>query len=248
MIYEKKTGFENDINITEDEIYEKILPFPKNKENIGNYIVTLNNAINDGILHYWEWDDDNDPDPYQIEYNLRIPFWDNYIMFILHGFGKTNYEFYDYKKAIERGVGVCSQQAMLMVDFLQKNDVEAYILYLGGKHTVLTTRVNNNEWWVLDPDYGVVLKKDINILKKNPEYIINQYKNKFGNKLSDEQYQDLKDIYTKEEIKICDKESECYKYLERMRYREYLYYKLIWIFPIFFIFPFLLSLKKGTNT
>jgi hypothetical protein len=67
-IYKERAG----INLTEKELYQWInKPDTKRKE----YITDLNRAVHKGIAHYWR-------DAGINKYNLWIPFWENYLLFI----------------------------------------------------------------------------------------------------------------------------------------------------------------------
>ena len=71
-IYQEKTGFTDDINLTEKELYHRINKTVIDKK---EYITNLNEAVNQGIAHYWRDEGIN-------KYSLRIPFYENYLLFI----------------------------------------------------------------------------------------------------------------------------------------------------------------------
>jgi len=54
---------------------------------------------------------------------------------------------------------------------LEKN-IPSFIIGLSG-HVVLRaqTDANRDQWWVLDPDYGVIIPYDIDIIENNPKII-----------------------------------------------------------------------------
>jgi hypothetical protein len=242
-IYSEQCYFENDITLTEQGLWEIInKPCQSNEE----CIVRLNDAINKGIAHYWG---DNVE-----KYNLRIPFYENYLLFLatstysfltkyIPPFQKLfekfrepsnvlkKYEFSDYKKAIERGVGFCSQHAIIISQVLKKKGINSKIVYLKG-HIVATAQVNTSEdtWWVLDSDYGVIVKHDIQTIEQQPDTIAQYYQEKG---YSDQVIKDLIRIYSKEGNKIYDDVSEYhgrerfYKY-----YVEYILYTLKWLIPL----------------
>jgi hypothetical protein len=164
-IYQVRTGFADDIILTEKELYHRInKPVIDKKE----YITNLNEAVNRGIAHYWR-------DAGINKYNLRIPFYENYLLFIasyLNPEEYLKYEFVNYKRAIERGIGLCSQQAIIVSEILKGKSIPSFIIGLSG-HVVLRARVeeNRDEWWVLDPDYGVVIPYDIGFIENNPKII-----------------------------------------------------------------------------
>ena len=69
---EKNTSFANDIILTEKEFYDRINKAVIDKK---EYITNLNEAVNQGIAKYWRNAGIN-------KYNLRIPFYENYLLFI----------------------------------------------------------------------------------------------------------------------------------------------------------------------
>ena len=71
-IYKEHTGFTDDIILSEKELYHRINKAVINKK---EYILNLNEAVNQGIAHYWR-DEGID------KYNIRIPIYENYLLFI----------------------------------------------------------------------------------------------------------------------------------------------------------------------
>ena len=67
-IYKEKAG----INLTEKELYQRINKTVTDKK---EYITHLNEAVHKGIAHYWRDEGIN-------KYNLRIPFYENYLLFL----------------------------------------------------------------------------------------------------------------------------------------------------------------------
>ena len=124
-IYKAKTEFANDIILSEKEFYQKLnQPIVDKKE----YVVELNKAVNQGIAHYWRDEGIN-------KYNIRIPLHENYLLFIasyLDPKEYRKYEFVDYRKAIERGIGLCSQQAIIISEILMKKNIPSFIIGLSG--------------------------------------------------------------------------------------------------------------------
>ena len=80
------------------------------------------------IAHYWRDEGIN-------KYYLRIPFWENYLLYIASYIDPEEYlkyEFYDYRRAIERGVGLCSQQAIIVSTWFDSNpqkDIPEHIAF-----------------------------------------------------------------------------------------------------------------------
>ena len=52
----------------------------------------------------------------------------------------VSYELSNYRRALERGIGQCGQQAMTVIGFLQEQGFETAFVYLNG-HVVATAEV-----------------------------------------------------------------------------------------------------------
>ncbi|MCP4404708.1 MAG: hypothetical protein GY801_46325 [bacterium] len=256
-IYKEKTLFENDITLSEEELFTIIKRKYPSRE---KYVIVLNAAVNKGIAHYWGDDVD--------KYNLRIPIHENYLLYLItHLYSLlTNvitpvqklfsdfreptsifekYEFSDYRKAIERGVGLCSQQAIIVAELLRKREIPSKIVFLRG-HVVVMAHVDDsaseNKWWIVDADYGVIIKHDIETIEKSPECIAPYYR-EAG--YSEATIQKLLAVYSLEDNKVYGGVAEYhgkdrfYKY-----YFEYLLYFLKWLIPVGLCAPLCLEFVR----
>jgi hypothetical protein len=234
-IYQEKAG----INLTEKELYQRINKTVTDKK---EYITKLNEAVHRGIAHYWR-------DEGISNYNLRIPFYENYLLFIasyLEPEEYLKYEFYDYRRAIERGVGLCSQQAIIVSEILLEKRIPSFIIGLSG-HEILRAQVDadRDEWWVLDPDYGVVIPHDIDIIEKNPK-IIRSFYAQAGYKLKT--IDSLGKIYEKKEGYVVRSEQGARGYRIKRYRAERIFYFLKWIIPcIFIVTSMILFIKRRRN-
>ncbi len=233
-IYKERAG----INLTEKELYQRINETVNNKK---EYITNLNEAVHKGIAHYWR-------DAGIDKYNLRIPFFENYLLFIASYLSPEEYlkyEFYDYRRAIERGVGLCSQQAIIVSEILLEKSIPSFIIGLSG-HVVLRAQVDadRDEWWVLDPDYGVVIPHDIETIEKNPK-IIRSFYAQAGYKLKT--IVSLGKIYEKKGNVVRSEQGAKGYRIKRFR-AEHIFYFLKWIIPcIFIITSIILFIKRRRN-
>jgi glycosyltransferase involved in cell wall biosynthesis len=229
-IYKEKTEFANDIILSEKEFYQKVnKPIVDKKE----YVVELNQAVNQGIAHYWRDEGIN-------KYNIRIPLHENYLLFIagyLDPEEYRKYEFVDYRKAIERGIGLCSQQAIIMSEILMKKNIPSFITGLSG-HVVLRAQVDENrdEWWVLDPDYGIIIPYDIDFIENDPKVIRPFYEQAGYNQ---KQIDLLENIYAKEG-NVVSKEQGARGYQFKRFRDEPRFYFFKWVIPIILIVPALI--------
>lgn len=223
------------IEWTEQQVFEVIQNTSMERK---LYITNVNTAIHKGMTNYWE-DDGID------KYHLRVPIYENYILYFSSYIWPQNFEKYEffmnYKKAIERGVGLCSQKSYILNDILTNNNISSYVIDMDG-HVVLTALVDpkTNVWWVFDPDYGVVIQHNIGYIEKNPK-IIRDYYSKEG--YSNKEIGILEKIFGNTQINTIDLiESDKYNF-------EKISYFLIWIIPIFFMLPFMILYlyKKRKN-
>jgi hypothetical protein len=235
-IYQEKAG----INLTEKELYQRINGTVTNKK---EYITNLNKAVHKGIAHYWRDEGIN-------KYNLRIPFYENYLLFIASYLSPEEYlkyEFYDYRRAIERGVGLCSQQAIIVSEILLEKRIPSFIIGLSG-HVVLRAQVDadRDEWWVLDPDYGVAVPHDIEIIENNPK-IIRSFYAQAGYK--QKTIASLGKIYEKKEGYVVRSEQGARGYRIKRYRAEHIFYLLKWIIPcVFIVTSIILFFKRRRNT
>ena len=235
-IYQQRTGFADDIILTEQELYHQInQPVIEKKE----YITNLNKAVNQGIAHYWRDEGIN-------KYNMRVPFYENYLLFIasyLNPEEYLKYEFVNYRRAVERGIGLCSQHAIIVSEILKERSVSSFIIGLSG-HVVLRAQVaeNPDEWWVLDPDYGVIIPYDIYFIEGNPPIIRTFYAQAgYGPK----RISKLEKIYEKEG-NVVGHEQGVEGYNVKNYEDEPIFYLYKWMIPSILMIPsiFLLIMRK----
>ena len=112
-------------------------------------------------------------------FKMRVSIWENYLLF-LASFLKPDtymdYEFCSYKKALARGAGRCGQQSGALIGYLQENDFDTGLVHLGG-HTLATAKVSDNNWYMLDPDFGGVIPFGLETAQKSPQKVIEHYWN-----------------------------------------------------------------------
>ncbi|MEG3639631.1 hypothetical protein [Magnetococcus sp. PR-3] len=106
-----------------------------------------------------------------------VPFTENWILW----FGQfvlpqmfDGYEFRNPDKALERGVGLCSQSAIALTGVLERQGVKSRIIGLDG-HVVASGKHADGRWWTLDPDYGVVMPLSLAQLQKEPALALAYY-------------------------------------------------------------------------
>lgn len=200
-------------------------------ETVENYVKRLSRLVQESTVHYWK-------DEGMSKYHIRVPVYENYLLYLasyLNPDEYRKYEFCNYRKAIDRGVALCSQRAIILSQILDQNGIDSRIVGLNG-HVVVEAQVDkaNDTWWVADPDYGVVINRDIAAIQKDsevirPDYLIRGYDVKTIDNLS-------RIFRTEQRIYRNVKEYRDWKVYDF----EYLSYFLIWMIPIALICPGLL--------
>jgi hypothetical protein len=137
------------------------------------YAYRLTKLIYSATVHQWEGVTD------YTEYNHQVPLHENYFLWALSYLNPTTYRFYQFcdpRKAIERGVMICSQATQVMVNVWKRTGLDAKNIVLEG-HVVAEAQVDpkNDTWWILDADFGVVLEHDIDYLQQHINTIPEKY-------------------------------------------------------------------------
>ncbi|MBL7164524.1 MAG: hypothetical protein ISS57_18210 [Anaerolineales bacterium] len=207
-----------------EEVYTQMDRIDSIDEQYPEYAKRLTQLIFDGTVHYWEEGlEDN-------AYNLRIPIYENYLIYFLNLLQGVNgnYEFCKAERAIERSASVCSQSSKILADILGRNRVPAHIVGLEG-HVVARARVDKetDQWWILDADYGVVIEHDIDEIETNPILVQQAYEVQgYSQRVIDI----LVDIYGPGGNSIIDENLQCEG--------EDHVYLLKWLIPLLGILPF----------
>lgn len=202
----------------------------REKETRADYLCRLNNLVHNGTIHYWN-------DEGIKEYNLTVPIWENYLLYAA-SYVKPEiykkYEFVDYKKALDRGVGLCSQRAQILLGMLNEEGIDAQIVGLQG-HVVVRAMDENNNGYILDPDYGVSMPLKIESISNQPELVASYYNN-----------DELVKIYGGK-YSIYSGSAGIYAYhpnTYKIFYIEEVSYILKWIIPLVLALPFSIELYK----
>jgi hypothetical protein len=219
----------NDISIK----YPEIIDMLKRKDNETNadFAVRINKIVNDGFIHYWRNEGIE-------KYHLRVPIWENWILYTASYINpKTykKYEFSNYKRNLERGVGLCSTHSTIVKGVLLENGIKAELMDVGGHHVVVRAELNDTDTYILDPDFGVVVPYDTAAISANPELVREPY-----SKLAELYYPDANDPYTTDYlVKIFGDRKYIYSLPEGF---ESFSYWAKWIIPLLLVLPYVLML------
>jgi hypothetical protein len=165
---------ENDLKIELNEFESQVKRFSNEVEE--EYAERLTYVIANGMAHViW-----GEYEP--TVFNQTIPIWENYILYFLGTVLKLpefeRYHFTIPEKSIERGVGLCGDASMLMSELLKREGISNTIITVPG-HVMVQVEFESGEARLFDPDFGVVLQKDISFYRKNSDELVREY-NAYG--------------------------------------------------------------------
>ena len=151
------------------EIQASLLDLP---EDIAERARALTWIVNRAIVHDWE-------DARQDSFQIRVPIAKNWVLWLAgqlfpKRFGK--YEYHDSGRALRRGVGLCSQQAIILEQLAERSGIPARIVSLDG-HVVVEALVERSpdRWWTLDTDLGVVFQRSTRELADDLDRVTLRY-------------------------------------------------------------------------
>lgn len=223
---EKNTGRLNDVTIRLEDAKELLLR--REGESDKDFALRVNDVVSKSMSHYFKNEGKK-------KYNLRVPLRENYILFIVNSFKKDDrYEFKNYKKGLERGVGLCSSHSIVVKGVLLDNGIEAHLWDIAG-HVVVRARVSEDEWYILDPDYGLYVPHDIAEIEADPEITRPSYEH-----MADLYKPEYDDPYTTDKVvELYGKEgNHIYTYDARF---EKCSYVAIWVLPFLLMLPMIMK-------
>jgi len=230
-IYSEEKTLKNrkaDITIRYPQIKDSLIR--GSNESDKDFAIRINKVVNDGFAHYWK-------EAGITKYNLRVPFWENYLLYAASFIDPkeyNKYEFSNYKKDLERGVGLCSSHAIVVKGILNDNGIKAELLDVGKRHVVVRAEPGNTPAFILDPDFGIVVPFDTAAIQANPELVRAPYSN-----MAALYYPEAIDPYTTDTmVNIFGKRKYVYTVYN---WFEYFSYRAIWIIPFLLMLPYALT-------
>lgn len=134
----------------------------------------LNDLVNNAMTHV-QW---TQVDP--VRYRQLVPVWEN---FFLHIIGRLSsdkqfqrYHFTDYKRSLERGIGMCGDASMALSSLLTEYNIDNNIIAMSG-HVIVETIDENGQSHLLDPDFGVDLGVSLDELRESLDKVSAAYEN-----------------------------------------------------------------------
>jgi hypothetical protein len=192
------------------------------------YAMRMTALVHRGILHAWDT-------PEAEGLHASLPVWENWIIFALKGIVPSfhRWEFVDADRAIERGIGLCSQQAIVLDEILRRNGVESDILVLDGHVVVEFTQGTP---MILDPDFGVVMQGTPHTIRDNLAMVDEAYPPDVAAA--------LRPIYARPPLAAV---ADVSQYHPRRVWLEPALYVLKWLLPLLMLVPrCLLWLRSGS--
>jgi hypothetical protein len=225
-LYSEVTPYRNDITVRLEDAKKQF--DRKENETDKDYALRECMLFNHAMAHYWKDEDIR-------KYHMRVPLWENYLLTIKEWItGNKKYVFRNYKKAVERGVGICSQPCTALQDLLQEKGIKADLWDIAG-HVVVGVKFNDGSEYTLDPDYGHCIPYGMTAIENNPELARPTYANQ------DEVYEPgLKDHkHTNDILEEYGKEGN-HIYTMAKGFENFSYVA-IWIIPFLLVLPWLLK-------
>lgn len=222
------------MSLTEKQFYETLnsLEFSSTEQHVRGIADTVHIGMTNVLLSKGISD-----------YNFRVPLHENYLLYIASYLNPNAYLVYNFcsaKRAIERGAGLCSQQVGVLSAILQEHSIPSKTVGLDG-HTVALVEVNSAEdhWWIVDPDYGVIIPHTVEQIEHNPALIAPFYEEKG---YPPDTVQKLITIFEAEGNVVVDRYQSAY--FTNICITEKFAYIAKWAIPILLMLPTLLFWRK----
>ncbi len=169
-----KLKFANDLTLGIDDTLQQIKR--REQESDLDFAHRLTFVIQNALAHIEDWET-QPPDLY----SQRVPAKEN---IWLHLVGRLSgeeqlqrYHFSDFRKTLERGIGLCGDTSTMLSDILWDNHIPNSILAF-KRHVVVEVRPDNQSPYILDADYGVYFENSAGSddIASKKALINNQYK------------------------------------------------------------------------
>jgi hypothetical protein len=228
-LYSEVTPYKNDITIRFEETKKQW--DRRSGESEKDYALRASNLVNNSMAHYFRNEGIK-------KYYLQVPVWENYILTAKQLItGVKKYEFRNYKKAIERGVGICSQPCIALQDLLVAKGIEVDLWDIKG-HIVVDAKFSDGSRYTLDSDYGQYSPYGMAQIQADPELVREWYANQ------DDVYAPhlKKHKHTNDIVEMYEKEGN-HIYFMKKGFEDFSYIA-IWIIPILLLLPYLIVAFK----
>lgn len=205
----------------------------EDKDPLG-YTRKANKLVQQSLTHI-EWDE---VDP--VEFRQLIPIWENYLLYFVGVFSNQpqlkRYHFTNYKRSLERGIGICGDASMVLSQILDIKGIENQIVSYRG-HVITEVTLRNNKKRLFDPDFGVELNMSLDELSANPSSAYPYY---LAAGYNERDARVMVKVYSRKHTLFDD----VYAFMPKRYVFEYLSYILIWLIPAVMMFASLIILKR----
>lgn len=175
----------------------------------------------------------------------KTAIWDNYFLW-LHDTVRADtplfVENYNVARGLRKGIGQCSQHSNILFSALKNNGYDARILRLSG-HVVAAVTDNEQNWYMLDADYGVVIPASLEQIEENPQSVMDYYAHSYSI-ISPDMRLPMIDLYgTADDNRLFDPikadGQKAYYFEEFANY-------LKWLFPIILLIIALWGIRRSS--
>ncbi|MEE9319152.1 MAG: hypothetical protein V3U76_01785 [Granulosicoccus sp.] len=217
--------FNDDISIGYDEAMD--LLERRDDEDSYSYTTRVNTVVQDAMAHIHNWES-HPPDLYM----QRVPFYENYFLHLLGRFSDQpyirRYHFADYRKSLERGIGICGDHAVVMSQLVAQTGTKSSLLAFPAGHVLLATHEPDGKFGIFDADFGVNFMVDDLDMLKDQDVIAKAYS-----------AQGYPDDEVAEMVGILgtsyDEYSDTYDFMKRRYIFEKVSYVMKWLMPVTFV-------------
>ncbi len=156
--------FKNDLTLPFEQAIQEVKR--SDDEDELSYATRLSETISKSLAHI-HWKEEPDID----RYHQRIPIWENYFLYFLSYFTPVpefeRYHYTDYRRSLERGIGICGDASMIMSQLLDEQGIPNQLVSFPG-HVILEATMSDGEKIVFDPDFGLTIPFSIHELNQSP--------------------------------------------------------------------------------
>ena len=134
-----------------------------------------------GVMHYW-------PNPDALDREILTDFRENWVLAAIERLELYRLELgqnirpdyvlrerLNYENIVAKGVGICSQVALGVADFVRKHGVPAYVWGLDGHVVAVIGPLEDSQTYIVDSDYGVYVPLRPSEIEGDPSLITPSY-------------------------------------------------------------------------
>lgn len=213
--------FDDDVTYSIEETLTQINRRPG--ENDLQFAIRLTTVVQKSLAHIENWET-QPPDLFA----QRVPIKENIWLHLAGRFSGEaqvqRYHFADYRKTVERGIGICGDTSAMLSDILWDNNIPNSILAY-QRHVVVEVRPDNQPAYIIDGDYGAYYENTVTDVDDKKSLINKQYKNAG---YSEEEARKLANILTEDFVTY----GSTYDFMKKRYLMEKALYGIKWLLPV----------------